>query len=154
MRDFTNALLHTHDRSVILLDDTLPSDIFSSLPDVRESVSLRMRFNNLSQDWHGDVFKIVPMINDFFPGLEFRTITTDGNPQTVVWRKPGRSRAPIFNSLRRSPASASSTSAATSNRCAPARSRRLWHSASATWPLIPDRPEAAIRSATVPGDDQ
>lgn len=99
VRDFSNAVLHTHARSVILLDDTQPSDIFSSLPNLQESVALRAVFNTLSQDWHGDVFKMVYYINDFWPGLEFRTLVTGGNAQTLVWRKPGRGRPPVCRSL-------------------------------------------------------
>jgi hypothetical protein len=51
--------------------------------------------------WHGDVFKVVFYIHDFWPSLNYRTIVGSGNAQTLVWRANALSRAPRFNDLER-----------------------------------------------------
>jgi hypothetical protein len=98
-RDFSNSILHTHDQSVIVLDDTFPNDVYSSLPDPKDTSRFRQMVANESRAWHGDVFKIVFYINDFWPSLSYRTIDAGGNPQTLVWRSPAGRQAPIFNSM-------------------------------------------------------
>nr|WP_294517318.1 class I SAM-dependent methyltransferase [uncultured Rhodopila sp.] len=99
VRDFSNAIIHTHDRSVILLDDTRPSDVYSSLPDAGDASRFRRQAGGESADWHGDVFKAVFYINDFWPSLNYRTFYSGGNPQTLVWRSLSERHAPLFNSL-------------------------------------------------------
>ncbi|MBD2550457.1 class I SAM-dependent methyltransferase [Microcystis elabens FACHB-917] len=88
-RDFCNALLITHDRSIILLDDIFPCDVFSCSRDQVEAVMMRQFMtNDPSNAWHGDTYKIIPLIRTFHPLLSYCTIITDGNPQTLVWRSP------------------------------------------------------------------
>ncbi len=88
-RDFCNALLLTHDRSVILLDDIFPSDVFSCNRDQVEAIMMRQFMTkDPSNAWHGDTYKIIPMIQAFHPLLSYCTIVTDGNPQALVWRSP------------------------------------------------------------------
>lgn len=101
VRDFANAVLRMHPRSVILLDDTLPSDVYSTLLSPSETMKYRKEANNPNIDWHGDVFKIVFYIHDFWPGMNYRTIVGSGNPQTLVWRAGGIARPPRFNDLER-----------------------------------------------------
>ena len=88
-RDFCNALLITHDRSIILLDDIFPSDVFSCNRDQVEAVMMRQFMtSDPSNAWHGDTYKIIPLIRTFHPLLSYCTIITDGNPQALVWRSP------------------------------------------------------------------
>ena len=98
-RDLCNALMVTHERSLILIDDTLPDDIYSSWPHPRESRAFRRAAGGRGGSWHGDVFKMVYAIHDFFPRLSYCTIATGGNPQTLVWRQPRTSFKPRFDSL-------------------------------------------------------
>lgn len=98
-RDFCNALDVTHARSLIIIDDTVPDDIYSSWPHPRESRAFRRMAGGRGGSWHGDIFKMVFAINDFFPRLSFCTIGTEGNPQTLVWREPRQGFRPLFNSL-------------------------------------------------------
>jgi hypothetical protein len=86
VRDFHNAIIHSHGRSVIILDDTLPSDIFSAIPNGHEAIKFRRAAGLPGGNWHGDVYKLVFYIHDFWQGLNFRTIVDAGNPQTLVWR--------------------------------------------------------------------
>jgi hypothetical protein len=88
-RDLCSSLLHTHARSVILLDDTLPSDPYSAVPDQRRSLRLRQQARLEGRNWHGDVYKVVAAVHAYHPGLDYRTIVGSGNPQTLVWRSRG-----------------------------------------------------------------
>jgi hypothetical protein len=101
VRDLTNALAWTHRRSVMLLDDTVPSDVYSALPVQRDALRFRQEAGGKGGAWHGDVFKAVFLIHDFFPFLDYRTISGPDNPQTLCWRAPGAARKPVFNSLER-----------------------------------------------------
>jgi hypothetical protein len=90
-RDFCNAILHTHVRSVIVLDDTLPSDESSALRDRKEAYRLRRnQTGSTGRAWHGDVYKVVYAIHEFHLGLDYATVTVGGHPQTIVWRAQNR----------------------------------------------------------------
>jgi hypothetical protein len=99
VRDFSNVLLRIHRQSVIIIDDTLPNDVYSTIPDFGSALRHRKAAGGESGSWHGDVFKTVFYIHDFWPSLNYRTITGSGNPQTLVWRTNGIDRPPLFNSL-------------------------------------------------------
>jgi hypothetical protein len=101
VRDLTNTLAWTHRRSAILLDDTVPVDVYSALPVQRDAIRLRHEAGGKGGAWHGDVFKTVFLIHDFFPFLDYRTIRGPDNPQTLCWRAAGPARKPVFNSLER-----------------------------------------------------
>jgi len=99
-RDFCNSLVCSHDRTVWLIDDVFPVDVYSSLPIQRESLKFRRRErndNNLA--WHGDVYKLVFAIHDFFPMMSYVTLMGSGNPQTIAWKSPRNNFIPVFNSL-------------------------------------------------------
>lgn len=98
-RDLLNTLVHTHDGSVILIDDTVPNDVYSSLPSMARSKEFRQRDGSTRQTWHGDTFKVVFAIHDFAPGLCYRTLMGRGNVQTLVWRGKSQPRTPVFNDL-------------------------------------------------------
>jgi hypothetical protein len=98
-RDLCNVLCHVHDRSVILIDDTLPSDVYSSIPDAGKAVKYRARFGDNSKAWHGDTYKVVFAIHEYHLALSYRTIIGSGNPQTLVWRQPDRQRRPALKSM-------------------------------------------------------
>ena len=85
-RDFCASQALAGPNTLWIIDDTVPSDIYSAWPHQNEAVKFRRMAGGQSNDWHGDVFKVVVMIRDYFPTLDFCTINTDGNPQTLVWR--------------------------------------------------------------------
>jgi Methyltransferase domain len=99
VRDFSNAILHTHSRSVIVIDDTLPDDVYSAHPDLDAIGRYRRSIGSGAAAWHGDVFKIIFYVHDFWPGLNYRTIVKSGNPQTLVWRAKAKERTPLYNNL-------------------------------------------------------
>lgn len=101
VRDFSNVVLHTHSKSMIILDDTVPSDVYSAHRDEGALRHYRKSVGDGDVAWHGDVFKAVFYIHDFWPGLNYRTIMNSGNPQTLVWRSKAEPRKPVFNDLER-----------------------------------------------------
>jgi hypothetical protein len=85
-RDLINALSHIED-GVILLDDTVPSDEVSAIPDHRQSLARRKEIGLQGGPWYGDVWKVVVCLARNHPELDYRTIIGSGNPQTLVWRR-------------------------------------------------------------------
>lgn len=98
-RDLCNSLLHAHERTVFIIDDTRPNDMYSAIPDQRKAIKYRELTANKGNAWHGDVFKVIFALHDFHPALNYRTIINSGNPQTIVWRSNNGWRTPLFNSL-------------------------------------------------------
>lgn len=98
LRDLMSVLTMTHTNSVILIDDVLPSDVFSSLRDHGEAIKFREMNGGSGPAWHGDVFKVIAFIHDFMPTLSFKTIVEAGNAQTVVWKRIRAPVTPRFNS--------------------------------------------------------
>lgn len=98
-RDFCNALAVAHDKTVFLIDDTVPSDVYSSLPSQEDAGRFRREAGASKIGWHGDVYKVVYAIHDFFPMFDFRTIVGKGNPQTLLWREQRKDFTPVYNNL-------------------------------------------------------
>jgi len=86
-RDLQNALLHSHPGTVILIDDTIPIDAYSCCRDQDEAVQLRAQSTGIiNAMWHGDTYKIMPLIHLFHTAYQYCTIVDQGNPQTILWR--------------------------------------------------------------------
>lgn len=94
-RDFCNTILHVHDKSIIVIDDTIPNDPYSALRDQKLAVESREQHGGKGRSWHGDTYKCVLAIHDFFPAFSYVTVMNDGNPQTVIWRE-SRNSSPTF----------------------------------------------------------
>lgn len=100
LRDFINALNHSHDKTIFILDDVYPNDVYSSL--VKDAYRFRQMQNPDNKDgsWHGDVYKALFFINDFFPGISWHTIDYGyGNPQAFLYKKNRINFKPRFNNL-------------------------------------------------------
>lgn len=88
-RDILHALLHSHRRTVILIDDTLPSDVFSTMRDQQACIEARHRVSGVvDASWHGDTYKVLPLLTVFHPDLRLLSLVDGGNPQTLLWRPP------------------------------------------------------------------
>ena len=72
---------------MLLIDDTVPSDEFSAIPDQEASYRAREEAGLEGRPWHGDVWRVVMLLDRHHPELEWRTIVDEGNPQTLVWRR-------------------------------------------------------------------
>lgn len=90
-RDFCNVLIHSHQDTIVLIDDTLPSDRFSAIRNQQQAYKMRSQeSSSQSKHWHGDVYKMIILLRLFHPLFQYATLTGSGNPQTVVWRKDGK----------------------------------------------------------------
>ncbi|MFI3155438.1 MAG: class I SAM-dependent methyltransferase [Methylococcaceae bacterium] len=98
-RDFCNSLLHSNRRTVFIIDDVRPNDVYSTLPNWEKACQMRREHNSYDGSWHGDVFKVIFALHDFHPALNYRTIIDSGNPQTLVWCSNLGWREPLFNSF-------------------------------------------------------
>ena len=98
-RDLVSSLAYSHPKTIWLIDDTLPSDAFSAIPDIRKSYLERSKHGLGGSPWHGDVFKVVPFIHDFMPNVCYATCINDGNPQTIMWRSGRSNFVPAFNNF-------------------------------------------------------
>jgi hypothetical protein len=90
-RDLINTFAHLSG-GVVLIDDTLPSDEYSAIPDQQESYRARDEAGLEGRPWHGDVWRVVTLLDRHHPELEWRTIIGEGNPQTLVWRRRRRAK--------------------------------------------------------------
>ena len=89
--DLSNTFSYLSSKSIVILDDTVPSDIFSSNPIQEEAYKSRVEagYDN-DGSWHGDVFKVVCALHYLkLPGLKYRTIVDLQNPKTVIWMSDG-----------------------------------------------------------------
>ena len=98
-RDIVASLRFSHARTVWLIDDTLPNDVFSAIPDNARCMQERRKMNIAGNAWHGDAFKVVPAIHDFIPTMDYVTIINSGNPQTLAWFGNRADFAPFANNL-------------------------------------------------------
>ena len=98
LRDFQNSLAFAHDKTIWLLDNTVPSDPYSALPDSSASLAYRKESKIAGKHWHGDSFKTIFAIHDFYPDFSYCTLLRS-NPQTVIWRSKSSVRKRIFNSI-------------------------------------------------------
>jgi hypothetical protein len=85
-RDVINVFAHLR-HGAVLIDDTVPIDEISAIPDQAESYRQRDAAGLEGRPWHGDVWRVVTLFDRHHPELEWRTIIDDGNPQTLVWRR-------------------------------------------------------------------
>jgi hypothetical protein len=99
VRDFNNTILHTHRKSIVILDDTFPDDAYSAHPDLGAVRRYRKSIGSGAASWHGDIFKAVFYLHDFWPALNYRTIVGSGNAQTIVWWGKKSGRVPWLNNL-------------------------------------------------------
>jgi hypothetical protein len=85
-RDLMNSLRHLASRGVIIIDDVVPSDEISAIPELDVSISQQVEHGVTDFRWHGDVFRLIPLLRDHHPELQFRTLIGSGNEQTVLWK--------------------------------------------------------------------
>jgi len=89
--DLLNSFKCLNHNSVVVIDDTVPCDIFSSYPNQKQAFELREAagFEN-DGSWHGDTFKVVCLLAYLdLPNLNYRTLVDLQNPKTVVWLNDG-----------------------------------------------------------------
>jgi hypothetical protein len=83
LRDFQNSLRHLSKKGWILIDDVIPSDSISAIPDIQESYARRGVLASEGYPWHGDCFKILPILSKL-EFIERYLIIYPDNPQILV----------------------------------------------------------------------
>jgi hypothetical protein len=101
LRDFTNSFSLSHEKTVWVIDDTIPSDVYSSLRSYAKAVKFRGLSGSDERSWHGDVYKVVMFIHDYLPSFNYATIKENGNPQTLVWKERRKEFLPLFSTLKK-----------------------------------------------------
>ena len=90
-RDFCNAALRLHTRSIIVIDDVLPCDRHSALRAQDDCIFSRRKDSSFDGEnlraWHGDVFRLLVFLNLFHTSLCYATVPGKEGVQTVVWSK-------------------------------------------------------------------
>ncbi|PWK59104.1 class I SAM-dependent methyltransferase [Roseicyclus mahoneyensis] len=92
LRDLINAMEALKPGGAILIDDTVPIDAFSAMRSQSDAVIERKKAGLQGQFWHGDVYKLLFFLHDFYRSWDFTTIIGSDNPQTLVWNRGGVSR--------------------------------------------------------------
>ena len=88
LKDFLNCLPLLNENSIIIIDDVIPSDIYSSNPDQFECYDFRRTFlNSNNTDWHGDIYKLPIFIHNYLPSYRVKIISDQDNFRAVVWRE-------------------------------------------------------------------
>lgn len=85
-KDFTNLLSRVDEKSIVIIDDSVPSDIHSTLV-TPEAAYVSRSEAGVPNDfkWHGDVYRCVYSLIDNFPKLNYVTITDLENPVTIFY---------------------------------------------------------------------
>lgn len=99
LRDFQNSFFHSHPKTIWVIDDTFPSDPYSCHRQREKAYTLRKKYSQENQQWHGDVYKLVFFLHDFMPGISYRTVMDQGNPRTVAWLETRCDFRPRFSSM-------------------------------------------------------
>jgi hypothetical protein len=83
-KDILNSFIRSP-KAIILIDDVVPSDAISAVPDFEESLALRSIRKDSSVEWCGDVFKSIEAITRTQPNIKVLTLISPGYPQTMMW---------------------------------------------------------------------
>ena len=83
--DLVNAVKVLAPKGVILVDDVLPGDKYSALPDIQMCNSERLKMGEELETWSGDVFKSIIMLRELHPAIQVSTIISPNHPQSLVW---------------------------------------------------------------------
>lgn len=88
-KDFCNATHHLAVNGFIVIDDVLPSDEYSAIPDQQESEKQKELHGITHRAWYGDVYKVLAAIAEFHPTWNFVLLGGDGSAhgQAVVWQR-------------------------------------------------------------------
>lgn len=91
-RDFINSIRFSHEKTIWIIDDTVPRDAFSAMRDPEEAVALRKRITGSDNPgWHGDTYKLVWMIKAFHHHFKLMTIEDSEWKQTFLFQQTGGS---------------------------------------------------------------
>ena len=76
--------MHIKEDSWILVDDVIPRDGISAIANQDKSLNLRRQTGKYGGTWHGDCYKILPILKKYFPQFHQYLIIYPDNPQLLV----------------------------------------------------------------------
>jgi hypothetical protein len=84
--DFINSMLIVDEKSIIIIDDTFPSDAHSALSTPEVTYKSRMDAGIMNNfEWHGDTYGCVFALIEKYPMLKHITISDMENPVTIFY---------------------------------------------------------------------
>jgi hypothetical protein len=86
LKDFINAVDVRSPGGIIVIDDVIPSSYHAALPTLDLNVQFRTRLGISDGSWMGDVYRIVPFIDTFYPQFSYATVL-ENHGQMVLWPK-------------------------------------------------------------------
>ena len=92
LRDLMNSIDFLRPDGVIVIDDVWPNSYHASLPDIRETATIKKAIGATDLSWMGDVYKLVYFIQSFLPRFNYATCE-DNHGQLIMWRakrEPGQ----------------------------------------------------------------
>lgn len=88
-RDLLHSIRHARQSSVIFVDDVVPDDDMSANRDHKKSIELKAAAGIFDGRWHGDVWKILPIVSTLYPGISVRLCAknsdAEDNPVALLW---------------------------------------------------------------------
>jgi len=85
-RDFINSMGRVDEKSIIIIDDTVPSDAHSALPSPEATYKSRLDAGMQNNyEWHGNTYGCVFALIEKYPELKHFTISDLGNPVTIFY---------------------------------------------------------------------
>lgn len=87
LRDVINAIRVSHEQSIIVIDDVLPTDFYSQLRSYTDCARFKESLAFQDRNWMGDVYKIIPYIHHLFTQWSYATLRIN-HGETVLWRQP------------------------------------------------------------------
>lgn len=87
-KDVLNTLNNLSPGGLILLDDVLPLDEPSSLPELDAAIMAQAEAGVSHGGWYGDVYKVLAAIEKFHPELGVALVgNTTNHGQALIWRR-------------------------------------------------------------------
>lgn len=90
LRDLLNCLSLSHDGTIIVVDDVIPTDYPASVKDIPTMLALRQAGGSPGLTWMGDVYKAVFFMATFLPMYQYATVL-ENHGQLIMWRARTRS---------------------------------------------------------------
>jgi hypothetical protein len=100
LRDLLNVVHFLSPNGIILVDDVIPSNAYSSLSVQSHARRLKNRDQIEGAQWQGSVFQIVSFVDCFLQQFDYRVILDLPNPQMVVINRVRRFEPSEFHNIR------------------------------------------------------
>jgi capsular polysaccharide biosynthesis protein len=99
-KEFSATLSCSHPNTIWLINGSMPRDLYDTLPSHTELFNIRKKMTGVEDwSWNGQVYQLILALHDFFPMMNYFTMSEGNNHQTIVWFEPRQQFKPRFNSF-------------------------------------------------------